>query len=300
MATNYPSALDDGTSLPNPSSSNVPNSPSHAGLHSNAQDAIKATETKLGTGASTPASNTLLIGTGTGTSSWSALTSSQLAGVLSDETGTGSAVFATTPTLVTPKVDTINESTLNNGVTVGGVNLKSGVIITSSSVPTAALQSAAIDYTKVATGFAVQQVSSLYSAVVTGTTTIPLDDTIPQNTEGDQYMTLAITPKSTTNILVIDVTVSLANSAVVHLIAALFQDSTANALAAINQFQETSGGNRIIRVLHTMAAGTTSATTFKVRAGGSGAGTTTFNGAAGARLFGAITKSSITVTEYKA
>lgn len=48
---------------------------------------------------------------------------------LSDETGTGAAVFATTPTLVTPKVDTINEATSANGVAIDGVKLKDATVI---------------------------------------------------------------------------------------------------------------------------------------------------------------------------
>jgi hypothetical protein len=50
---------------------------------------------------------------------------------------------------------------------------------------------------------------------------------------------------------------------------------------------------------HYMTAGTTSATTFKVR-GGVNAGTLTFNGEVGARLFGGVCASSITVTEIAA
>lgn len=151
---NFPASLDNGTSLPNPTGTSTQNNPDHAGLHSSENAAIIAVETKLGTGSSTPASGTLLIGTGAGTSSWSALTSAQLAAVLSDETGTGSAVFATTPTLVTPKVDTINEATGGNGVTVGGVNLKSGLIASSAlagQVNTAALQTNAVGAANLAT-----------------------------------------------------------------------------------------------------------------------------------------------------
>lgn len=128
MSTKFPTAVDDGTSLPDPSAGNNTNSPSHASLHDNTNGAIKAIETKLGTGSSTPAANTILFGTGSGTSAFQTLTSAQLLATITDETGTGSLVFATTPTLVTPKVDTINESTPSNGVTVGGVNLKTGVV----------------------------------------------------------------------------------------------------------------------------------------------------------------------------
>ena len=46
MATNYPGGLD---SLTNPSSGDALDSPSHAGQHTNANDAIEAIETELGT-----------------------------------------------------------------------------------------------------------------------------------------------------------------------------------------------------------------------------------------------------------
>lgn len=293
MATNYPTAKDDGTSLPNPSSSSATNSPSHSSLHSSENAAIIAVETKLGTGSTTPASNTLLFGTGAGTSAWQTLTSSQLASVLSDETGTGSVVFANTPTLITPKVDTINESTLNNGVTVGGVNLKSGFMSGAN------LTAGTVGSSQVATGVPVQIVATNFSGVATGTTLIPRDNTIPQNTEGDQYMTQAITPKASTNRLRIEATAYCSSTVSTDLTLALFQDSTANALAASAQWQATTTAAANVKLVHDMLAGTASATTFKIRIGGSGAGTVTFNGLAGNPLYGGITLSNITVTEYK-
>lgn len=47
-------------------------------------------------------------------SQFAATTSAQLAGVLSDETGNGAAVFATSPTLVTPDIGTPSAATLTN------------------------------------------------------------------------------------------------------------------------------------------------------------------------------------------
>lgn len=135
-------------------------------------------------------------------------------------------------------------------------------------------------------------------AVATGTTLVPLDDTIPQNTEGDEYMTLAITPTSATNILKIDVVGFFSSSAgsIWHA-TSLFQDSTANALATAVSFEATATAVVNTKFTHYMVAGTTSATTFKVRSGGHGAGTVTFNGAAGARRYGGMLASSITITE---
>jgi len=154
----------------------------------------------------------------------------------------------------------------------------------------------------VLSGQIVQIVNTQTGAVATGTTTIPIDDTIPQNTEGDQYLSLSITPKNTNNILVINIVINLANdnSTTYWLVAALFQDTTANALAVANVGKTGSYENNVAKTIkfsYYMIAGTTSSTTFKVR-GGSSAGTTTFNGSGGARMFGGVFLSSITITEY--
>jgi len=151
-------------------------------------------------------------------------------------------------------------------------------------------------------GTVIQRVNTQTGAVATGTTVLPLDDTIPQNTEGDEYMTLAITPTNSSNILYIDVVLNAATTvgAASQFGVALFQDSTAGALAACSHGAIDAGQMMHITFRHKMTAGTTSATTFKVRAGGNGAGTTTFNGRSSGRLFGGVMASSITITEIKA
>jgi hypothetical protein len=146
-----------------------------------------------------------------------------------------------------------------------------------------------------------QIASTQTGAVATGTTTIPVDDSIPQSTEGDQYMSLAVTPKSAASNLVVEVTIVLAHStATQHMVAALFRDSIANALAsAAHILNGTAGGQPLTIKFHSVvASGAATATTFKVRAGAGSAGTTTFNGALGGRLFGGVMASSIIVLEY--
>lgn len=149
------------------------------------------------------------------------------------------------------------------------------------------------------TGMAVQVVNTQTGAVATGTTQIPGDDTIPQNTEGDEYMTLAITPTNVNNKLLIEVIWNGSHSGTSsNFIMGLFQDTTANALAvsyAAKDSVASGSGNMSLR--HYMTAGTISATTFKVRVGTNVAGTTTFNGTAGGRIFGGVIASSITITE---
>ena len=148
-------------------------------------------------------------------------------------------------------------------------------------------------------GDVVQVVSYQTGAVATGSTVLPWDDTIPQIGEGNEYMTLAITPTSATNILLIEVVGNFAASVAQNFSAALFQDATANALAAAPQFMASTGSAYNIKFTHKMTAGTTSATTFRVRAGGNNAGTTTFNGVSGGRYLGGVMASSITITEIK-
>jgi len=144
----------------------------------------------------------------------------------------------------------------------------------------------------------VQDVISADSAVATGSTTTPVDDSIPQNTEGNEFLSVSITPKATANILIIDAVVYVAQSAGQNMVMALFQDSTANALAASISYNPANNTTRQMEVGYRMTAGTTSATTFKIRVGASSAATVTFNGASGARLLGGVMSSYIRVREF--
>jgi hypothetical protein len=111
-------------------------------------------------------------------------------------------------------------------------------------------------------------------------------------------MSLAFTPQNASSTLEIDVELVGASTAIGHAVVALFQDATANALAAVVEYQDTVSGMNLFCLKHVMTAGTTSATTFKVRAGKPVANTFTFNGSAGTRYFGGVMASRITITEY--
>lgn len=171
--------------------------------------------------------------------------------------------------------------------------------LASNVVTTAKILDANVTATKLGTGIPVQKVSVVSSSVSTGTTIMPADNTIPQITEGTEFMTLAITPTSATNILVIEVTAMLSGSGVDAVVGALFQDATANALAASEMYHPVNSTVYTRSIVHSMTAGTTSSTTFRFRAGTNGAGTVTFNGAGGTVRFGAISKSGIIITEVK-
>lgn len=149
-----------------------------------------------------------------------------------------------------------------------------------------------------ADGNAKNVVESTTGAVATGSTTIPFDDTIPQNTEGDQYMSLNFVPTNVNNKLRITV---VFNGAIAsgEMTVALFQDSTANALKAASQAINAANVLANVMFTHTMKAATTSLTTFKVRMGAANAGTNTFNGISSGRKYGGVMASSITVEEIE-
>lgn len=154
---------------------------------------------------------------------------------------------------------------------------------------------------KTASGENVQVVNTQTGAVQAITGNIPYDDTIPQNTEGDEVMTLAITPTSATNKLKIDVVTFIdTDNSSNPAITALFQDSTANSLAAGAGCGDVNGEDDVVPVkfTHFMTAGTTSLTTFKVRVG-MPSGNCTFNGESGIRRLGGVMASSITIAEIK-
>lgn len=146
-------------------------------------------------------------------------------------------------------------------------------------------------------GETLQVTYSRTTSMSTGTTAVPFDDTIPQNTEGDQYMSKAITPRKAANVLVVDVQIGMiSNDANTNCATSLFQDSTASALATVANFL-VAAQHKSQRLSHALLANTTSSTTFKVRCGGNAGGTMTFNGRAAARLYGGAAYSEIRITE---
>ena len=110
--------------------------------------------------------------------------------------------------------------------------------ITDAIISTAKIADDAVTFAKTDDTIAKarQIVATQTGAVATGTTTFPEDDTIPQNTEGDEYMTLAITPKSSTSRLMITAQVFGSVSSGTRWGIGLFKDSTADALSFASAF----------------------------------------------------------------
>lgn len=223
------------------------------------------------------------------------LTASQ---TLTNKTLTSPTISAPTITNPTMTVDAISEFTAANGVTIDGLNIKDSKLNTNDSVVTANITDRAVTYPKVDSGFVIQETVAGASAASTLTANIPNDDTIPQITEGTEVITCSFTPKDTGSTLIVEALVFGSNSTVANLKAALFRDATADAITATGTVCDNAGGIYPMRILATVSAGSTAATIFRVRVGTDG-GTYTFNGVGGSRLYGAINKSWVKITEVK-
>lgn len=143
------------------------------------------------------------------------------------------------------------------------------------------------------------------STTAASTSVIPADDTIPQIGEGAAYAALdtTITPQYTTSLLEVEVVIPwVAGSSSRTPIFALFRDSGANAIASTWAMTlgaaGVAGACVVMRAI--VAAGSVSATTFKVRFGPDAAGTVCcMQLAAGTTFFGASDVATMTAVEVK-
>jgi hypothetical protein len=144
----------------------------------------------------------------------------------------------------------------------------------------------------------VNRVSTTTGAVATGSTGIPVNDTVPTTSDGDQYMSLSITPQNANDILKVHVMFYGACSVGCQIVGMIFQDSNTTALATCPQIWDV--GNDMFELVcdWSLTAGTTSATTLKFYVGNSSAATVTFNGISGSRRYGGSIASGMWIEEY--
>lgn len=148
-------------------------------------------------------------------------------------------------------------------------------------------------------GDVVQVAFAQTGAVATTTTVMPFDDTIPQITEGAEFLTRSITPTSATSKLLVEVVLNGSCSTTSYITVGIFRDSTASALATASKYGVANSYEQVV-LSCIVDAGSTSATTFRVRAGQHTAGTLTVNGDGGARRLGGAMATTIKVTEILA
>lgn len=148
-------------------------------------------------------------------------------------------------------------------------------------------------------GSVAQVLSSVTGSVVTLSTAIPYDDTIPQSSEGTQVASVTLTPASAASKFLIFAFSQLGSSGQ-FLAMALFRDSTAGAIAVANVSVPVAGDVTVnMSLVHLVTAGSTSSTTFKLRIGPH-SGTAFLNGTSGGvRNYGGALVSGLIVAEVR-
>lgn len=146
-----------------------------------------------------------------------------------------------------------------------------------------------------------QQVRATFSTPGRTNAVIPQDNTIPQQTEGFELMTLSITPKSASSVLTVSFEGALSNNGLSYFIYAFFRDSGADAIAARKSKYDNTPDNRTFNTSFYVASGSTAATTFKVRIGAVDAGNyVNYNSIFGGvtPIFGGTHVCQLWITEY--
>jgi hypothetical protein len=192
------------------------------------------------------------------------------------------------------KVDKISPSS-GTALAVGDsgdtITIPSGATITNSGTATG-----------FGGGLVLQVVHVESGTTLTHTTVMPADNTINTNSEGGELFTLAITPANASNKLIIQYIVHCSHSAANNFITGnLYQDSTSASINTINSTVIRTASDTFSMVgWHYMTAGTTSATTFKVRAGANNGGTFRMNGSGAVQHGGGTLLSGMTIWELSA
>ena len=207
------------------------------------------------------------------------------------------------PTVVVADNEVTTAKILDANVT--NAKLASGIDaskLTTGTLPIARIADAAVTAPKLQNGVTLQTVYAQTTALTEISGIIPIDNTTPQNTEGDEVLTANITPSSATSKVLIQgaITGTLGNLAGT-VILALFRGSETNALATT---LATGGASfsMVVPFAYQDSPSTTSAVTYKIRIGypGSGGGLYVNRYTLGTAVFNGTMTSAMTLTEIKA
>lgn len=229
------------------------------------------------------------------------------AGLVND--GSGNLTIATSAALPgspTTTTQAATDSSTKVATTAFAKTMDSPAFVGIPTVPTAAVATNTIQ--AASTAFArtnrLLYASSNFSTYDTTTTIIPQDNTVPQITEGKEFMNISYTPVYSTSTLIIEATGFVYTFPVWLGIGAIFQDAIASALSASTISpgdSNDSGANLYMRLV--VSAVNTVARTYRFRAGPSNSSGTfgwLGNPNAGGALFGAARLGIMSVTEIPA
>ena len=148
-------------------------------------------------------------------------------------------------------------------------------------------------------GSVINSVYAESSTYASSTATIPVDNTIPQDTEGVEVLTGTITPSSSGSKIRVRVVIPVTSPTGQSVTIALFRDSVANALCATGSSEGVSPGPEAVPLSYEYAAGSTSAVTLKVRVGSSAGGAFGINGDNTGRIYGGVSRATMIIEEIK-
>lgn len=146
----------------------------------------------------------------------------------------------------------------------------------------------------------VDTVIATYATNTAISTQIPRDDTIPQSSEGTEILSASLTPKRSTNKVRVTFTGMGATNSASSVVAALFIDSGAGAVAATAMSHTAADIPGTLSFIYEHAPGDTSAHTYKVRVGPGSGASIRMNGTSAARLFGGIAACTLKIEEIYA
>lgn len=155
-----------------------------------------------------------------------------------------------------------------------------------------------VTFDSVAPGFVVGHEIVRSGAVRSTTIQIPFDDTIPQVSEGAEFLSVLYTPKKIGNIILVR-TSALVSSSVGNrfAVSSICKNGLADSKAAAAMSLIAGGDIGQIAVDYSEVIPSLRQTKWSLRAGLGAVGTLTFNGVGGARRFGGVASSLIEVVE---
>jgi hypothetical protein len=172
----------------------------------------------------------------------------------------------------------------------GGVRWADGTVTTSSSASSGAI---------------IQVSSGVMNSFITTSgesARFPLDDNIPQITQGIEVASATIVATSSSSRIIVWGVTNAANSGSgYHMAAALFKNSESNAISVASSGQPDSDRIQNLAVMYSTIAATTSPLVFRLRAGcNAPSGTTlSINGVSGGRVYGGKMQSALIVQEVR-
>jgi hypothetical protein len=223
-------------------------------------------------------------------------------------TGTIATLNSTTGTIGNLSTTLAGDFTISQGTgTLGTTGVTAGTYGTSTVIPRIVVDSkgriSSVSTAAISSGKVLQVTRSTTTSVITCGTAIPWDDTIPQSSEGNEVLTIAITPISATSIIYLKFDASgSANGAVTNSATiAFFKDSDTNAIYATQvPFWTASGYGAKFNGSYSELSSSTTLRTYKVRIGINNANSIFINGnASGGRQYGGVSIAQLEAWEIE-